>query len=108
MRLPARRRRGRLAEYDEGMGALMVASLSDNNASDEEAYNKLVAAPLDFGDWPDDEIAELISRNPNSAPAMMAASELRVRESWRSPDKWALIVAGVSLIVSAGAIVRTL
>jgi hypothetical protein len=33
------------------------------------------------------------------------ASELRVREAWRSPDSWAFAVALVSLIVAVAALI---
>jgi hypothetical protein len=33
------------------------------------------------------------------------ASELRVREAWRSPDSWAFVVALVSLLVAVAALI---
>lgn len=56
----------------------------------------------------DDELAELLARNPYDKLGQLAASEMRSRESWRAPGKWSLIIAGLALLVSVGALFRTI
>lgn len=56
----------------------------------------------------DDELAELLARNPHDKLGQLAASEMRSRESWRGPGKWSLIIAGLALLVSVGALFRTI
>ena len=55
----------------------------------------------------DDELADILARNPSSKLARLAESEMRSRESWRGPSKWSLIVAGLAFLISAAAFVRT-
>ncbi len=56
----------------------------------------------------DDELAELLARNPHDKLGQLAASEMRSRESWRGPRKWSLIIAGLALLVSIGALFHTI
>lgn len=56
----------------------------------------------------DEDLAELIADRPGSKLAKLAESELRVREAWRGPARWSLIVAAIALIVSIAAFMRTL
>jgi hypothetical protein len=90
------------------MSDQLLASLRAQGSSYDKAFDKLAAGPsLDFRQWIDAELVELIARDPDTAPARLAASELRSRESWRTPAKWALIVASLSFIVSIVALART-
>ena len=100
---------GRLAQHDELIGDRLVASLSsgatpprnlDTPTSDDGWPN--------FRLWVDEEIHELIARNLDTASARLAASEVRRREAWQTPAKWALVVSLFSLAVSAAAFLRTL
>ena len=56
----------------------------------------------------DDELAEVIAREPNSKMGLLAARVMRQRESWRTPAKWALLVSLCSFGVAAWALIRTL
>ncbi len=100
---------GRLAQYDEVMGDKLVASLSSGATLLKERDPRT----SDYG-WPnvrlwvDEELHELIARNPDTASARLAASEVRRREAWQTPAKWALVVSLFSLAVSATAFLRTL
>jgi hypothetical protein len=87
----------------------MVASLRAQASSYEKAFDEWAAdPPLRFREWVDSELAELIARNPDTAAARMAASEIRRREAWQTPAKWALIVSLFSFGVAAWALIRTL
>lgn len=55
----------------------------------------------------DDDLHELIAVRPNTREAQIAASIMRVREAWRTPARWSLIVAVAALAVSAVALIRT-
>jgi hypothetical protein len=56
----------------------------------------------------DEELAEIIGREPQSKLGRLAESVLRSRESWRTPAKWALVVSVFSLCVAIWAFLRTL
>lgn len=56
----------------------------------------------------DEELAELLAtESSGSYLHHLAASILRSRESWRTPVRWALILAGLSFVVSAIALWRS-
>lgn len=100
-----KRKVGRLAQYDDHMGNLMVASLAMQGASYSEAFDKITGDKTpNFREWPDEELAELIARDGRTAAAKLAESEVRKRESWKTPALWTLIVAGCSLLVSVIAV----
>jgi CRISPR/Cas system-associated protein Csm6 len=52
----------------------------------------------------DEELAELIVGEPASRAAELARSVLRQREAWRTPAKWSVIIAVVSLITAIGSL----
>ncbi len=54
-----------------------------------------------------EELVEAVSRNPSAPLGQLAASELRMREAWQSPAKWALVVSIVALAVSIFALGAT-
>jgi hypothetical protein len=54
-----------------------------------------------------EDLAEIIAREPQTKLGRLADSVQRSRESWRTPAKWALIVALCSLIVALYALYRT-
>jgi hypothetical protein len=85
----------------------MVASL-DATLGYEEAFEKLTCkAPPPFQKWPDEDLADLIARNPDTAHARLAASEVRRREAWQTPARWSLLVSIAALLVSIVALART-
>lgn len=49
----------------------------------------------------DDDLAEVIAREPTSKLGLLAARIQRQRESWKTPAKWSLVVAIISLVVAA-------
>jgi hypothetical protein len=55
----------------------------------------------------DDELAELMSREPGSKQGLIAASVLRGRESWKTPAKWALVVSILSFGLACAALARS-
>lgn len=103
------RKRGRLADFDKTTADQLIESLRTQGTSYERAFDKLTkASPINFRNWPDDELAELIARNPDTAPARLAASEVRRREAWQTPARWSLLVSILALGISAIALARTL
>lgn len=44
----------------------------------------------------EDELAELVARDANDKLGLLAASEIRSRESWRGPGKWLMMAAGLA------------
>ena len=56
----------------------------------------------------DNELAEVIAREPTSKLGLLAARVQRQRESWRTPARWSLIVALCSLAVAVAAFARTI
>lgn len=56
----------------------------------------------------DEELAELLARGSQTADTQLAASEMRRRESWRGPARWALLISAFSFVVALAAFVRTL
>ncbi|MDT7527784.1 hypothetical protein OVY29_03790 [Sphingopyxis sp. SE2] len=67
-----------------------------------KATRKLIAK------HPDEDLAELIATTPNSREAHLAVSILRVREGWKSPARWSMLISGASLFVAGWAFLRTL
>jgi hypothetical protein len=56
----------------------------------------------------DEELAELIAREPESKLGRLAESVMRSRDSWRTPARGALVVSFCSFAVAALALIRTL
>lgn len=103
-----RRRPGHLAEYDNNIARAAADSLRAQ-AGYDEAFDRLTEdPPLKFGEWTDGDLAELIARNPNTAPALQAAREVRRREAWQTPARWSLYVSIFALGVSIAALIRTI
>jgi len=88
----------------------MVESLRASNGSAYDRSFDAIAHPSRaiIATFTDEELAELQAREPNSREGHLAASIMRSRESWRTPGRWSLIVAALSLIIAISAFVRTL
>lgn len=98
-----------MAAYDAALGDMMVAGLRITGDSYERAFDKLTKNDSpNFKEWPDDELAELIASDPNTAAARLAAREVFKRDSWQTPAKWSLGVSILALILSICAFARTL
>ena len=95
-----------LEKIDKVRGDAMVASLGGTPV-DPSLDHILDPGRGQVRTMHDDELAETIGREPNSKLGRLAESEMRSRESWRSPAKWSLIVAGLALLVSFAALFRT-
>ena len=100
---------GKLAQHDEMMGNAFVESF-ERTRTDGGASGTLTTEYSwpNFRLWIDEELHEYIARNPDTASARLASSEVRRREAWQTPAKWALVVSLFSLAVSAAALLRTL
>ena len=102
------RKPGHLAAYDTASADRMIHSLRIASTSYDKAFDKLAAEPpLRLRRWIDEELAELVSRGPETPVGLLAAGELRRREAWRGPARWSLVVAALALLVSAAAFART-
>lgn len=104
------KRAGGLAKLDSGRGDAMIETMKAFNGDAYEAAFYEIAYPPRkvLATFTDEELAELQAREPNSREGHLAASIMRSRESWRTPGRWSLIVAGLSLVVAISAFVRTL
>lgn len=100
---------GRLAQHDELIGDRWIASSGPGATpkGERDAPTSDYSWP-NFRLWVDEELHELIARNPETASTRLTSSEVRRREAWRTPAKWALVVSLFSLAVSAAALLRTL
>lgn len=56
----------------------------------------------------DEDLLELIAARPASREGQIAASIMRVREAWRTPAKWSVIIAVASFAIATAAFIRTL
>ena len=56
----------------------------------------------------DEDLAEVLARQPKSKLGQLAASEQRSRESWRGPARWAILISALSFMVALAAFIRTL
>ncbi|MGE3744982.1 MAG: hypothetical protein AB7G25_04560 [Sphingomonadaceae bacterium] len=104
------KRAGGLAKLDTGRGKVMVENLKAfNGDAYDTAFEDIAYPPRRvLATFTDEELAELQAREPHSREGHLAASIMRSRESWRTPGRWSLIVAGMSLVVAISALVRTL
>lgn len=74
--------------------------MREDQAEFDRAF-KETAKQARISEYTDEEIAELIATEPNSTLGKMAASEQRVRESWRGPARWALFISLASAAFTA-------
>lgn len=107
--LKKRKECGRLADLDAARGDRMVASLSIDPKTEFTDAFRARADPgrRELDKFPDDELAELIAREPGSRQGLLASSILRNRDSWRTPAQWALGISAISLLVAITALART-
>lgn len=95
-----------LDRIDEARGDDMIEGLGGKRtrAADEWANPGL----KQIRRLSDEELAEIIAREPSSYLGALAVSVQRGRESWRTPARPALIVSLLSLAVAVLALARTL
>ncbi len=99
---------GNLEKFDAACAERAFSALRAVGGSYESTFAELVDdPPLEFKKWTDQELAELIARNPETAPARLAASEVRSREAWQTPARWSLLVSILAVLMSAVALIRT-
>ena len=101
-------RKGFLKELDDTRIGAWVGSLRGRNEFDETLEEILDPGRKHVRRLDDDELAEVLAREPDSKLGRLAASELRSRESWRGPRKWSLVISGLAFVLSMLAFVRTL
>lgn len=96
---------GELDRYDHDSGSRMIDSLAASTGmSFEQAFKEMsVRYTPNFSAWTDSDLAEFIARNRQIGDTELARSEMRVRESWRTPAKPALVVSIVALLISLAA-----
>ena len=98
---------GLLAKIDAGRVSNWIGSMSGKPP--QESIDEILDPGLkQVSRFTDDELAEVLAREPNSKMGQLAARVMRQRESWRTPAKWALIVSLMSLAVATAALLRTL
>ncbi len=96
---------GQMEIYNHRRGQDLVDGLWIATASYDDAFSALtVKETPNFAVWPDEELAELIAMNRLDADTELARSELRIRESWRTPARWSLVIAAFALLVSLAAL----
>lgn len=104
-----KRREGMIFLYDEERERRLVGSLIPSKPdSDVDSAPPTEFSWWNFSLWTDEELHELIARNPSARDALMARSELRSRERWSGPAKWSLVVSVVVVLISTLALIRTL
>ena len=89
---------------------MMIAGLGGNSdAAFDEAFEEYANPQRrHLAKMPDEELAELLATESSASYLHhLAASILRSRESWRTPARWALILSGLSFLVSLVAIWRS-
>lgn len=84
-----------------------VASLSEDAQFTEAFTEKANPRWRHIAKLTDDELADILADSPTSRKGIIAASVLRSRESWRTPARWALIVAGLSFALAVASLLRT-
>lgn len=97
---------GLLAKIDAGRVGGWIASL--RGTPQQDSIGEILDPGLkQVSRLTDDEIAQVLAREPSSKLGHLAARVMRQRESWRTPAKWALIVSLCSFGVAAWALIRT-
>lgn len=101
------KRSGWLKRIDDATNGDWIASMGGPRPMDS------LAEVLDPGlkqvsQFTDDELAEVIAREPSSKLGLLAGRVQRERESWRTPARWALVVSVFSFGLALTALVRTL
>lgn len=101
---------GMLDQYDQNVGQQLIDSLRVGlGTSYDSAFEKFAAKTTpNFAIWTDEDLAELIARNRPTGETELARSEMRTRESWRTPARWSFIVACLALAVSIVAVLISL
>ena len=96
-----------LQKVDEARTGNWIASMGGSRPLDalEEVLDPGLKQVSRFSD---NELAEVIAREPTSKLGLLAARVQRQRESWTTPAKWSLIVALCSLAVALAAFARTM
>ncbi|PIW55238.1 MAG: hypothetical protein COW16_07125 [Sphingomonadales bacterium CG12_big_fil_rev_8_21_14_0_65_65_10] len=80
---------------------------------ERSAFNEAAAELLDPGRrevqrMSDDDLTAIIEERPGTRLSTLAQSELKVRESWRGPARWSLLISLLAFILSMVAFFRTI
>ena len=103
------RRRLTLADLDNRNKSYWMHVLGGTPAEKyENAFDTQTRPPTrqEVAELSDEELAEVLAREPNSQLGHLAATIMRRRESWRSPARWALLISILSFAVAFMALVR--
>lgn len=95
MRIP-----GQLDRYDKMAADRLVAAMGERLQTHSDLHLQLgVRSWPNFAIWTDDELHELIYRDPVTRDALMAQAEGRRRERWDGPARWSLGVSIVAVVI---------
>lgn len=100
------RKPGTLAKIEEQGIDAWINSLGPTDDFDKAADEFLYPGRKAIRLMVDDELAEVIAKKPGSKLAKLAESELRIREAWRGPARWSLVIAALAFVVSLAAFIR--
>jgi hypothetical protein len=102
-----RRKPGLLAKFENARVNAMIESLGGRPLPQDTLEEILDPGRKQIARFTDEELAELMARGVPTKEAQLAASEMRRRESWRTPARWALLISVASALIAAAALVRT-
>lgn len=102
-----RRKSGLLAKFDNERLEQWLGGLRGIRRERDTIEEILNPGRKQIARLTDDELAQLLARGTHTREGQLAASEMRRRESWRGPARWALIVSVLSLTLASVAFART-
>lgn len=85
-------------------GNAMVSSFAADPRAPREADPYLRPTKKMIGAFDDENLHELIAARPTTREAEIARGLIREREAWRTPARWSMVIAAVSLVISIAAI----
>lgn len=106
-----RKKPGTLERIDKARTESMIASFATSLGAKHKSPSLeqiLNPGAREVAQFTDDELHSVLAREPTTTLGSLAASELRKRESWRTPSKWALYISLASFVLAFVAFVRTL
>ena len=102
------RKRGLLAKMDSARVSEWVDSFGGISGRRDSIDEMLDPGRRQIARLTDEELAELLARHPSTKESQLAASEMRRRESWRTPARWAVLISLLSFALALVAFIRTL
>ncbi|MBT2133943.1 hypothetical protein KK137_06315 [Croceibacterium sp. LX-88] len=102
------RKPGLLAKIDDARTSYWIDSLDPRERPQDSVEEILNPGRRQIARLTDEELAELLARGERTKDGQLAASEMRRRESWRTPARWAVIISLASFLVALTALLRTM